>query len=163
VGERKLRFPRLSTGQWITAAVIIFIVVAVFSDVITSMKEVSSGEGAPQAQLNGKLPAGGLKVGARASFILALDDTAGGAMDPACVGGNLAPEFRVLRVTFLGSPGTRWRNGRSCGGILESGSEVPVVITVVPLHPGNYGVNLRPQEGSKRVGSGTASTVTVSP
>jgi hypothetical protein len=163
VGERKLQFPRLSTGQWITAAVILFIVVAVFSDVITSMKEVSSGEGAPQAQLNGKLPTGGLTVGARASFILALDDTAGGAMDPACVGGNLAPEFKVLRVTFLGSPGTMWRNGRSCGGILESGSEVPVVITVVPLHPGNYGVDLLPQEGAKRVGSGTSSTVAVSP
>ena len=163
MGERKLRFPRLSTGQWITAAVILFIVVAVFSDVITSMKEVSSGEGAPQAQLNGKLPTGGLKVGARASFILALDDTAGGAMDPACVGGNLVPEFRVLRVTFLGSPGSTWRNGRSCGGILETGSEVPVVITVVPRHPGDYGVSLLPQEGPKRAGSGTGGRVTVSP
>ncbi|HUY24272.1 MAG TPA: hypothetical protein VMV09_03065 [Candidatus Saccharimonadales bacterium] len=163
MGERKLWFSRLSTGQWITAAVILFIVVAVFFDVITSMKEISSGEGAPQAQLNGNLPTGGLKVGARASFVLALDDSAGGAMDPACVGGNLAPEFKVLRVTFLGTPGSTWRNGRSCGGILETGSEVPVVIMVVPLHPGNYGVSLHPQEGSKRVGSGTGGTVTVSP
>jgi hypothetical protein len=143
--------------------VILFIVVAVFSDVITSMKEVSSGEGTPQAQLNGKLPTGGLKVGVRTAFVFALDDTAGGAMDPACVGGNLAPEFQVLRVTFLGSPGSVWRDGRSCGGILETNSEVPVVITVIPLHPGDYSVNLVPQEGSKRVGSGTSATVSVSP
>jgi hypothetical protein len=163
VGKHKSQFPRLSTGQWITTAVIVFIVVAVFSDVITSMKEVSSGEGTPQAQLNGKLPTKGLKVGARGNFIFALDDTAGGAMDPACVGGNLAPEFKVVRVTFLGSPGSGWRNGRSCGGILEPGSEVPVVITVVPIHPGDYGVKLQPQEDSKRVGSGTSGTVSVSP
>jgi len=46
---------------------------------------------------------------------------------------------------------------------LEPGSEVPVVIMVVPLHPGDYGVKLQPQEDSKRVGSGTSGTVTVSP
>jgi hypothetical protein len=163
VGKPKFQLPRLSTGQWITAAVILFIVVAVFFDVITSLKEVSSGEGTPQAELNGKLPTGGLKVGDRASFIFALDATAGGAMDPACVGGNLSPEFKVLRVTFLGSPGSGWRNGRSCGGILETGSEVPVVITVIPLHPGDYSVKLVPQEDAKRVGSGTSATVSVSP
>lgn len=163
VGEPKFQIPRLSTGQWITVAVVLFIVVAVFSDVITSMKEVSSGQGVPQAQLNGKLATGGLRVGARASFVFALDDTAGGAMDPACVGGNLVPEFKVVRVTFLGSPGGAWRDGRSCGGILEPGSVVPVVITVIPLHPGNYVVKLLPEEGSKRVGSGTGGTVSVSP
>lgn len=142
---------------------IVFIVVAVFSDVITSLKEVSSGEGAPRAQLNGALPTGSLQVGHRNAFTFALDDTAGGAMDPACVGGNLAGEFKVVRVTFLGTPGSEWRDGRSCGEILETNAVVPVVITVIPLHPGTYSVKMVPQENGKRVGSGTSGKVTVRP
>jgi len=141
--------------------VIVFIVVAVFFDVITSLKEVSSGQGPPQAQLNGKLPTGALQVGHRSSFTFALDDTAGGAMDPACLGGNLTPEFQVVRITFLGTAGGPWRDDRSCGGILEAGAVVPVVITVIPLHPGTYRLRLVPQVGGKPAGSGTSGEVTV--
>lgn len=141
---------------------ILFIVVAVFADVITSLKEVSSGEGPPQAQLNGTISSTSLRVGQRSAFTLALDDTAGGAMDPACVAGNLSPEFKVLRVTFLGTAGGKWVDGRSCGGILEANAVVPVVITVIPLHPGTYSLKLVPQAGRKQVGSGTSGEVTVS-
>lgn len=141
---------------------IIFIVVAVFSDVITSLEQVRSGEGSPHAQLNGTLPAVRLRIGVKTAFDFALDDTAGGAIDPACVGGNLAPEFKVVQVTFLGTPGSPWRGGRSCGQILESGSVVPVVITVIPLHPGTYTVTVLPQEGRRRIGSGTTGTIRVS-
>ncbi len=162
VSPDQLHLPRLSTGKWITFGVILFIVVAVFADVITSLKEVSSGEGAPQAELNGTLPTSGLQVGQRGSFTFALDDTAGGAMDPACVGGNLTPEFKVLRVTFLGTSGGKWADNQSCGGILEAGAVVPVVITVIPLHPGVYSLKLIPQAGRKRAGSGTSGEVTVS-
>jgi len=72
--------------------VIVFIVVAVFSDVITSMKEVSSGEGTPQAQLNGKLPTRGLKVGARGSFTFGAPEAAGTTADHA--GGSWSPGRR---------------------------------------------------------------------
>lgn len=163
MGSPRLQVPRLTTGQWITAAVILFIVVAVFSDVITSLEQVRSGQGPPQAQLNGSLPSGRLRVGVQATFDFALDDTAGGAIDPACVGGNLAGEFRIVGVTFLGTPGSSWRDGRSCGQILETGSVVPVVITVIPLHPGTYTISVVPQEGPRRVGSGTRGTVRVGP
>jgi hypothetical protein len=141
--------------------VILFIAVAVFADVLTSLKEVSSGEGPPQAQLNGKLPTSDLRVGQRNSLTFALDDSAGGAMDPACVSGNLSPEFKVVRVTFLGTAGSKWQGDRSCGGILEAGAEVPVVITIIPLHPGTYSLKLVPQAGHKRAGSGTSGRVTV--
>ena len=140
---------------------ILFIVVAVFSDVITSLKQVSSGEGPPQAQLNGKLPTSGLQVGHKNALTFALDDTAGGAMDPACVAGNLSPEFQVVRVTFLGTAGGKWQDNRSCGGILEANAVVPVVITVIPLHPGTYSLRLVPQAGRKKAGSGTSGEVTV--
>jgi len=161
VSPPKFQLPRLSTGQWITLGVIAFIVVAVFSDVITSLKEVSSGEGAPQAQLNGKLPTTPLQVGHRNALTFALDDTGGGTMDPACVAGNLTPEFRVVKVTFLGTTGSVWQNDRSCGGILEANAVVPVVITVVPIKPGTYHLDLIPKSGSKKAGSGTSGDVTV--
>ncbi|HEY6537882.1 MAG TPA: hypothetical protein VI138_02440 [Candidatus Dormibacteraeota bacterium] len=157
----RLRPPRLSTGQWITLGVIAFIVVAVFSDVGISLREVSSGEGPPQAQLNGRLPTSPLRVGQRSALTLALDDTAGGALDPACVAGNLTPEFQVVRVTFLGTEGGHWRDDRSCGGILEANAEVPVVLTVIPLHPGTYTVRLLPESGAKRAGTGTTGEVKV--
>lgn len=140
---------------------ILFIVVAVFSDVLTSLKQAGPGQGPPQAQLNGQLPSSPLSVGQRTTFEFGLDDTAGGAMDPACVGGNLTPEFKVLKVTFLGSPGSSWRHDRSCGQILEPNSTVPVEITLVPLHPGTFGLQLQPQENAKRVGAGTKGNVTV--
>ncbi len=152
--------PRLTTGQWLVTVVVAFIVAATFSDVISSLGKVAS-QGPPQAELNGRLPSGPLTVGSRATLTLALDDTQGSALDPACVGGNLVPEFRVVSVTFLGSAGSRWHSGRSCGAILETGSTVPVLITVVPLHPGTYGVRLWPQQGRRRAGSGTQGEVTV--
>jgi hypothetical protein len=157
----KVQLPTLSAGQWITAAVIAFIVAAIFADVITSRREINSGEGPPKAQLSGKLPMRPLTVGRRTTFDFTLDDTAGGAMEPACVGGNLTPEFKVLRVTILRSPASSWSDNRSCGDILETNSTVPVVITVVPLHPGTYGVRLLPHEKARRVGSGTTGEVTV--
>ncbi|MGB9482885.1 MAG: hypothetical protein WCB86_03205, partial [Candidatus Dormiibacterota bacterium] len=157
----RFQLPRLTTGQWITLGVILFIAVAVFSDVLISLKEVSSGEGPPQAQLNGKLPTSALRVGQRNAFTFALDDTAGGAMDPACVAGNLSPEFKVVRVTFLGTAGGHWLDNRSCGGILEANAVVPVVITVIPLHPGSFSLKLVPQAGTKRAGSGTSGVVKV--
>lgn len=157
----KLQFPRLSVGQWITAGVITFIAVAAFSDVGISLHQISAGEGAPQAQLNGSFPSAVLQVGHRSTFAFALDDTAGGALDPACVGGNLSPEFKVLKVTMLGTPASSWRDNRSCGDILETNSTVPVVITVVPLHPGTYIVHVLPQVHAKRVGSGTKGEVRV--
>jgi hypothetical protein len=161
VSPPKFRLPRLSTGQWITFGVIVFIVVAVFSDVITSLKEVSSGQGPPQAQLNGKLPGTSLQVGHRNALTFALDDTAGGALDPACVAGNLTPEFKVVKVTFLGTAGGIWKDDRSCGGILEANAVVPVVITVIPLKAGIYHLDLIPKSGSRRAGSGTSGDVTV--
>lgn len=142
---------------------ILFIVVAVFFDVITSLKEVSSGEGPAQAQLNGKLPDTPLQVGHRNAFTFALDDTAGGAMNPACVAGNLSPAFKVVRVTFLGTAGGRWQNDRSCGGILEANAVVPVVITVIPEKAGVFHLSFLPKSGSKRAGSGTSGSVTVKP
>ncbi|MGH7693003.1 MAG: hypothetical protein ACREOA_09870 [Candidatus Dormibacteria bacterium] len=157
----RLQFPRLTPGKWITLAVIAFILVASAFDTINSLKQASSGEGPPQAQLNGKLPSGDFRVGHRSTLTFALDDTAGGAMSPACVGGNLTSEFKVLRVTFLGSAGSEWRHGRSCGGTLETNSVVPVVIIVLPLHPGSYTLRLRPQVKGKRAGSGTEGQVTV--
>jgi len=143
--------------------VVIFIVVAVFSDVITSLHQVSSGMGPPQAQLNGKLPTAALRVGQRSAFTFALDDRAGGALDPACVGGNLTPAFRVVKVTFLGIPASHWRDGQSCGEILEANAVVPVVITVIPLFAGSYSLTLVPQSGRKRAGPGTSGEVTVRP
>ncbi|MGA9920591.1 MAG: hypothetical protein WBR23_04955 [Candidatus Dormiibacterota bacterium] len=159
----RFQLPRLTTGQWITLGVILFIAVAVFSDVLISLKEVSSGEGPPQAQLNGKLPTSALRVGQRNAFTFALDDTAGGAMDPACVAGNLTPEFKVVRVTFLGTAGGHWLDNRSCGGILEANAVVPVVITVIPLHPGSFRLKLVPKAGTKRAGSGSSGVVKVDP
>ncbi|MGH7643875.1 MAG: hypothetical protein ACRENX_12855 [Candidatus Dormibacteria bacterium] len=161
MNRASFQLPRLSTGQWITFGVILFIVVAVFADVITSLKEVSSGEGPPQAQLNGKLSTSALEVGHRGNLTLALDDTAGGAMDPACVYGNLSPEFKVLKVTFLGTAGGQWQHNRSCGGILEAGAAVPVVITLIPLHRGTYTVKLVPTAGGRKAGTGTTGLVTV--
>ncbi len=161
--QKRFHWPRLTTGQWITAAVIAFIVVAVFSDVGNSLRQISSGEGPPHAQLNGSFPSAPLTVGRRAGFAFALDDTSGGAMDPACVGGNLSPEFEVLKVTMLGTPAGSWRHNRACGDILETNSTVPVVITVVPLHPGTFSLHLLPQEHARRVGSGTKGEVTVRP
>jgi hypothetical protein len=163
VNSSKFELPRLTAGQWITAAVIIFIVVAVFSDVLNSLKQAGPLEGPPQAQLNGQLPSSPLSVGKRTTFDFGLDDTAGGAMDPACVGANLTPEFKVLKVTFLGSPGSSWRHNRSCGEILEPNSTVPVEITLVPLHAGTYALRLQPQVNAKRVGTGTKGEVTVLP
>ncbi len=158
VSERRL--PQLSSGQWITVGVIAFIVVAIFFDVANGLRQLHS-DGPPQAQLNGTLPHQPLVVGRETSFQLALDDTAGGAMNPACVGGNLTPEFKVVKVTFLGSRGSSWAHARSCGAILETNSTVPVVISVVPRSPGTYSLSLRPQQGSKRVGSGTKGVVRI--
>jgi len=157
----RFQLPRLTTGRWITLGVIVFIVVAVFSDVLTSIKTVNTGAGPPQAQLNGRLPTSTLRVGQRTAFTFALDDTAGGAMDPACVAGNLSPEFEVIRVTFLGTAGAGWSHNRSCGGILEANAVVPVVITVIPLHPGTFSLTLTPEAGHRQVGSGTSGLVKV--
>ncbi|MGH7667581.1 MAG: hypothetical protein ACREN1_09800 [Candidatus Dormibacteria bacterium] len=157
----RLQFPRLTPGKWITLAVIAFILIASVFDTINSLKQATTGEGPPQAQLNGKLPRGDFRVGQRGTLTFALDATSGGAMSPACVGGNLTPEFKVLRVTFLGTAGSEWRHGRSCGGTLETNSVVPVVITLVPLHPGSYTLRLQPQVNGKRAGSGTEGQVTV--
>ncbi|MGH7665691.1 MAG: hypothetical protein ACREN1_00010 [Candidatus Dormibacteria bacterium] len=63
-------------------------------------------------------------------------------MIPACVGGKLTPEFKVLKVTVLGTAGRKWRDGRSCRGILEANAVVPVVISEVPLRPGTYSLGL---------------------
>ncbi|MGH7639768.1 MAG: hypothetical protein ACREOL_02490 [Candidatus Dormibacteria bacterium] len=157
----RFRLPRLSAGRWLTLAVIAFIVIAVFFDTITSLKEVRSGDGPPQAQLNGVMPQAKLVVGQASTLTFALDDISGGAMSPACVGGNLTPEFRVLKVTFLGTAAGRWADNRSCAGIVETNATVPVVITVVPLRAGTYTVKLYPQVGRKRTGRGTSGEIAV--
>ncbi|HUY96459.1 MAG TPA: hypothetical protein VMW47_02375 [Verrucomicrobiae bacterium] len=152
----------VSAGQWALIAVVALVLVAVVGDVLTSLpKSLSAGRGAPRAQLNGRLPVAPLRVGQPATFDLALVVTAGGAMSPACVAGNLTPAFRVVRVTVFASASRPWRDGESCAGILEAQATAPVVITVVPRFPGRYAVHLYPAVGQRRVGSGTGGTVTI--
>ncbi|MGH7758897.1 MAG: hypothetical protein ACREN7_06275 [Candidatus Dormibacteria bacterium] len=158
--QHRFSIPRLTPAQWLIGAVVLFIIVATFFEVISSLGKVSP-QGAPQAELNGRLPTAPLQMNRLARFTLALDASSGSALDPACVGGNLRPEFEVVSVTFLGTPGSRWKAGRSCGEILETGSTVPIVVTVIPLHPGDYTVKLWPQSGSRRAGSGTEGEISV--
>jgi len=145
----KPRLLRLSAGRWLIAAAITLIVLAVLAGVLASLKQTNTGEGPRQARLQGSLPLRPLTVGRPATFHLTLDDKGGTALDPACVGGDLTPEFTVLQVTILDSPASSWSHDRSCGDILEGNSKVKVVITVMPLHPGTYTVRLLPQERAR--------------
>ncbi|MHB8394977.1 MAG: hypothetical protein ACYDC5_10835 [Candidatus Dormibacteria bacterium] len=144
--------PRLSAGQLLAVAVIAFLALSAFVDVVTSFGSIGKNSGAPRAQLGGVLGGVQMTVGQESHLAFGLYVASGSAMSPACIGANLTPEFRVVKVTFLGSEGTRWKDGESCGGILETNSTIPVVISVVPLHPGDYGLEVEPKVLKRTVG-----------
>ncbi len=132
---------------------IAFLAISAFVDVATSLGSIGKNSGPPKAQLGGALGSYQMTAGREQRLALGLFLAAGSAMSPACIGGNLTPEFRVVKVTFLGSPGSRWHDGESCGGILETNSTIPIVISVIPLHAGDYTVRLEPKVKSRRVGN----------
>lgn len=153
--------PRVSAGRLLVVAVIAFLSISAVVDVVTSLGSIQGPGGPPKAQLDGRFGATQLTVGHRAQLSFGLFLATGSAMDPACIGANLTPEFKVLRVTFLGSPGTAWKHNESCGQILETNSTIPIVITVVPIHPGDYTLEALPKVNQRTVGSGPRGTVLV--
>lgn len=132
--------------------VIAFLTLSAFVDVLTSFGSLGKNAGPPKAQLGGVLGGVQMTVGQESHLTFSLYLASGAAMSPACIGANLTPEFKVVKVTFLGSHGTPWKDGESCGGILETNSTIPVVISVVPLHPGNYGLEVAPKVLKRTVG-----------
>ncbi|HUY60695.1 MAG TPA: hypothetical protein VMW49_02360 [Candidatus Dormibacteraeota bacterium] len=156
-------FPALRPGQWALLGFVVLVVAAVFADVAASLPGAVHRGGPASASLDGRYPAAPLRVGQSAVLVFALTDTGGTTLSPACVTGNLTPAFRVLRVTFLGTAASPWRGGRSCAGILEPHSTVPVQLTVVPRFPGRYAVVLRPAAGSRVIGVGNRGTLVVRP
>ncbi len=161
MGQHPLR--SLRPGQWALLVVVGLLVAAIFADVATSLDGAVHHGGAAGASLDGRYPTAPLRVGRPAVLVFALTDTGQTTLSPACVTGNLTPAFRVLRVTFLGTPASPWHSGRSCAGILEPNATVPVQLTVVPRFPGRYTVRLRPAAGSRALGSGSRGTVLVRP
>ncbi|MHB1527171.1 MAG: hypothetical protein ACYCZN_13005 [Candidatus Dormibacteria bacterium] len=153
--------PRLSAGQLLAVGAIAFLAVSAFVDVLTSIGQVSASPGPPKAQLGGQVDGLRMTVGREARLTFDLFLGSGHAMSPACVGANLTPEFKVVKVTFLGTPGGRWRADESCGGILETGSTIPIVIYVIPQHPGDYRIRVQPKVNTATVGVGTSGTVSV--
>jgi hypothetical protein len=153
----------MSAGMMLVVAVIAFLSVSAVVDVLTSIGSVGGSGGPSRAQLDGNLNLTGLRVGHPARLTFGLYLASGSAMDPACVGANLSPEFQVVRVTFLNSPGSRWSGDESCGQILETNSTIPVVITVIPRYPGNFSIAARPKVRSRDVGPGPRGTVSVRP
>ena len=151
----------MSAGMMLVVGVIAFLSVSAVVDVLTSIGSVGGSAGPPRAQLDGNLNLKGLTVGRPARLAFGLYLASGSAMDPACVGANLSPEFHVVRVTFLNSPGSRWSGNESCGQILETNSTIPVVITVIPRYPGNFTIAARPKVRSRDVGTGPKGTVSV--
>lgn len=154
--------PRLSAGQLLAVGVIAFLAISAFVDVAASIGKVGANSGPPQGQMGGRVDGLKMSVGQEARLTFDLFLGSGGAMSPACIGANLTPEFKVVKVTFLGSPGGQWRNDESCGGILETGSTIPIVIYVVPQYPGDYSIRVRPKVRALTVGVGTGGTISVS-
>lgn len=142
-------------------AVIAFLSISAVVDVVSSLGSIQGNGGTPKAQLDGQFAAGRFTVGHQIELTFGLYLASGGAMDPACIAANLTPEFQVLRVTFLGSPGSPWKNNESCGQILESHSTIPIVITAIPLHAGDYSLKALPKVKQRTVGSGPHGTVLV--
>jgi hypothetical protein len=126
--------------------------ISAFVDVVTSLGSIDKNSGPPKAQLGGAVGSYTMTVGKQQRLAFGLYLASGSAMSPACVGANLTPEFRVVKVTFLGSKGSSWHDDESCGGILETNSTIPVVISVVPLHPGDYTLHFEPKVRQRRVG-----------
>ena len=151
----------LRPGHWVLVGFLVLMVAAVFADVATSLPGAVAGGHGAGASLDGRYPTAPLRVGRPTLLVFALTDTGGTTLTPACVAGNLSPAFRVLRVTFLGTPASTWRDGRSCAGILEPHSTVPVQLTVVPRFPGRFTVVLRPAAGRRPVGPGNRGTLLV--
>jgi hypothetical protein len=137
--------------------------ISAFVDVITSAGSLGKSSGPPKAQMGGAIGGAVMHVGKESRLAFGLYLAAGGAMSPTCIGGNLTPEFRVVKVTFLGAPGSAWRDDESCGGILESNSTIPIVIYLVPLHPGDFTVSVEPKVLKKRVGDVVSGLVSVRP
>lgn len=158
----RVREPRMSAGMLLVVAVIAFLSISAVVDVLTSIGSVGKSAGPPRAQLDGNLNLSGLRVGRPARITFGLYLASGGAMDPACVGADLSPEFKVVRVTFLNSPGSPWADNESCGQILETNSTIPVVITVIPRYPGDFSISARPKVRSRTVGTGPQGRVSVS-
>ena len=154
--------PKLSAGQFIVIGVFLFLAVSAVVDVVTSIGNVDHSSSHVTAQLGGAIGSFGMVVGHQSKLVLNLNLSSGTEMSPACVGGNLSPEFRVTKVTYLGSPGTAWKDNESCGGILETSSTVPVVISVVPLHAGDFDVRLVPKVRLRTVGSALKGDIRVS-
>ena len=154
--------PRLSAGQLLAVGVIAFLAVSAVVDVLTSIGKVGTSSGPPKAQLGGKVDGLRMTVGRESRLTFDLFLGSGDAMSPTCIGANLTPEFKVVKVTFLGSPGGRWQDDESCGGILETGSTIPIVIYVIPQYPGDYSIRVRPKVHSETVGVGTGGTISVS-
>lgn len=125
---------------------------AVF-EVLTTIGSVGRSSSPVNAQLGGPIGSFPMVVGRESQVTLSLYLASGTQMSPACVGGNLSPEFKVTQVTFLGSPGSAWTHNESCGGILETNSTVPVVISLVPLHAGDFSIHVAPKVRRKTVGS----------
>lgn len=155
--------PRMSAGRLLVVAVIAFLSISAVIDVVTSLGSVGRSSGPPKAQMGGQIAGQAMAVGRASRLTLSLFLASGSAMDPACVGANLSPEFRVVRVTFLGTSGTRWSDNESCGQVLETNSTIPIVITVVPLHPGDFTVHAVPKVHRRRVGTGPTGEVLVRP
>lgn len=132
--------------------VIAFLAISAFVDVVTSLGSINKSSGPPKAQLGGAVGGYSMIVGREERLAFGLYLASGSAMSPACIGANLTPEFRVVKVTFLGSRGSSWRHDESCGGILETNSTIPVVISVVPLHAGDYTLHFEPKVLARRVG-----------
>jgi hypothetical protein len=154
--------PRVSAGRLLAVAVIAFLAISAVIDVATSIGKVGASSGPPKAQLGGQVDGITMRVGRESRLTFDLYLGSGDAMSPACIGANLTPAFRVVKVTFLGSPGGGWRHDESCGGILETGSTIPIVIYVVPRYPGDYSIRVRPKVLAKTVGVGTGGTISVS-
>jgi len=133
--------------------VILFLGGSAVFEVLTTIGSVGHSSSPLNAQLGGPIGTFPMVVGRESKLTLNLYLASGTEMAPACVGGNLSPEFRVTQVTFLGSPGSAWKHNESCGGILETNSTVPVVISVVPLHAGDFTVHIAPKVRLKTVGS----------
>ncbi|MGA9776015.1 MAG: hypothetical protein WBU92_08875 [Candidatus Dormiibacterota bacterium] len=153
----------MSAGRLLVVAVIAFLSVSAVADVVTSIGTVGKSGGPPKAQLDGSLGSSVLTVGRPARLTFGLFLASGGAMDPACIGANLTPEFKVVQVTFLNAPGSSWAGNESCGQILETNSTIPIVITVVPLHPGDFTIAALPKVRDRTVGSGPSGQVSVRP
>lgn len=135
--------------------------VGAFIGIVLPLFKLGEG-GPPSAEISG-LPPESIPLGRPIAMELAIDNTGNASIHPVCIEASFEPPIAVDSVVFQGLDRVPFRDGRACGGRLNSQETINVRLWLRATSAGVVRVVVTPAQGPRHIGPPIRAAVRVNP